>query len=215
MYKVVNYWPQRGQAGFIVWRYRLRRDDPAPPPWSQEGRRRIEQGGWGHLRKPENYDEAQAEKLKAKAAKLDEGEEGKVNNKRGAKRKISESGSEVSAKKIPVAKFKIPSNYLKAMDRDEKNKRLWDEVRCREYVTKKDLVDHVEGQVQCDFCLCIVTAPVTMPCSHSFCQSCLERAFQAKHFSCSTCRADLKDVKVEVNQEMRECLLLIFPGYDI
>lgn len=25
--QVVKYWPEKGQSGFIVWRYRLRRDD--------------------------------------------------------------------------------------------------------------------------------------------------------------------------------------------
>jgi len=24
---VIKYWPEKGQSGFIVWRYRLRRDD--------------------------------------------------------------------------------------------------------------------------------------------------------------------------------------------
>merc|ERR1719189_3099361 len=74
LYKVVKYWPQRGLSNFIVWRYLLRRDDPAPAPWTKEGKKKIEEGGWGELRKPENYEEAQAEKMRAKAAKLDEKE---------------------------------------------------------------------------------------------------------------------------------------------
>jgi E3 ubiquitin-protein ligase UHRF1 len=32
IYKVVKYWPQRGKAGFIVWRYLIRRDDPGQDP---------------------------------------------------------------------------------------------------------------------------------------------------------------------------------------
>jgi E3 ubiquitin-protein ligase UHRF1 len=28
IYKVVKYWPHKGKAGFIVWRYLFRRDDP-------------------------------------------------------------------------------------------------------------------------------------------------------------------------------------------
>lgn len=38
IYKVVKYYPQKGKAGFIVWRYLLRRDDPIPAPWEKGGR---------------------------------------------------------------------------------------------------------------------------------------------------------------------------------
>ena len=33
LYKVVKYWPEKGQAGYIVWRYLLRRDDKHKAPW--------------------------------------------------------------------------------------------------------------------------------------------------------------------------------------
>ena len=215
---MVKYWPEEDTAGFIVWRYLLRRDDPAPAPWTEEGRRRIEEGGWGEIRKPENYEEGQAEKLKAKAAKFEEKEKSSEKKSRGKKRNYKdeeeiETKAKIS-KTVPVARFKIPADILKAMDQDKINKRLWDEVRGREYVTRKDLVDNVETHVQCEFCFCIVSHPVTMECSHSFCKSCIKRAFKAEHFSCSSCRADLQDAKLEVNQEMRACLLLIFPGYE-
>lgn len=38
LYKVVKYFPQVGKSGFIVWRYLLRRDDPAAAPWEKAGR---------------------------------------------------------------------------------------------------------------------------------------------------------------------------------
>jgi hypothetical protein len=31
--QVVKYWKAKGQSGFYVWRYLLRRDDPEPAPW--------------------------------------------------------------------------------------------------------------------------------------------------------------------------------------
>ena len=37
IYKVVRYWPSKGKSGFVVWRYELRRDDPCPAPWTEEG----------------------------------------------------------------------------------------------------------------------------------------------------------------------------------
>ncbi|KAJ1562692.1 ubiquitin-like with PHD and RING finger domains 2 [Nowakowskiella sp. JEL0078] len=39
IYKVVKYWPEKGNTGFVVWRYLLRRDDPSPSPWTDEGKK--------------------------------------------------------------------------------------------------------------------------------------------------------------------------------
>jgi len=63
IYKVVKYWPQRGEHGFIVWKYLMRRDDSvsvlhglnsmypthdtglilpthqSPAPWTSEGKK--------------------------------------------------------------------------------------------------------------------------------------------------------------------------------
>ena len=33
--QVVKYWKAKGQSGFFVWRYLLRRDDPEPAPWDK------------------------------------------------------------------------------------------------------------------------------------------------------------------------------------
>ena len=35
IYRVVKYYPEKGQSGFIVWKFLLRRDDPAPAPWEE------------------------------------------------------------------------------------------------------------------------------------------------------------------------------------
>jgi len=42
---VVKFWPEKGKSGFTVWRYLLRRDDPAPAPWTKAGKRHIEELG--------------------------------------------------------------------------------------------------------------------------------------------------------------------------
>ena len=120
----MKYWPAKGKAGFIVWRYLLRRDDPTPPPWTKEGKKRIEEGGWGELRVPENYEEVQAEKLKKKAAALEDKD--KTGKSRGKKRNCQEELETESkiAKTVPVAKFKIPSEILEAMDQDKGNRSL-------------------------------------------------------------------------------------------
>lgn len=45
LYKVVDFWPEKGRSGFIVWRYRFRRDDDEPAPWTEEGKARIAEEG--------------------------------------------------------------------------------------------------------------------------------------------------------------------------
>lgn len=42
---MVKYYPEAGKSGFTVWRFLLRRDDPAPAPWTVEGKERMAQLG--------------------------------------------------------------------------------------------------------------------------------------------------------------------------
>ena len=44
-FQIVKYWPEKGKSGFLVWRYLFRRDDPAPAPWTKEGKKRIAELG--------------------------------------------------------------------------------------------------------------------------------------------------------------------------
>jgi len=43
--QVVKYWPNKGNSGFLVWRFLLRRDDPTPAPWTREGKKRMKELG--------------------------------------------------------------------------------------------------------------------------------------------------------------------------
>ncbi|XP_046982149.1 E3 ubiquitin-protein ligase UHRF1-like [Schistocerca americana] len=68
IYKVVEYLPHRGCSGFIVWRYLLRRDDPTPAPWTEEGKRLIESLGL-QIEYPENYSPTLSEKKSGRSSK--------------------------------------------------------------------------------------------------------------------------------------------------
>ena len=169
LYKVVKYWPEKGKAGFIVWRYLLRRDDPAPAPWTEEGKKRIEEGGWGEMQYPENYLENQAKKLEEKTSKLEE--EGV--KPKGKKRKNSEeedAGAPSKQKKVAVGKYKVSAEHKEAMMKDKLNIKLWKELQSREMKTRKDLVEAVEETFSCVVCMGVVTIPVTLNCLHNFCQ---------------------------------------------
>jgi len=247
IYKVVKYWPEKGKSGFRVWRYLIRRDDPTPAPWTKEGKKKIEEEGFGEVRYPEGYHEAQAEKEKEKAAKEAEKqrlkeeskaagkenkeagkenkEAGKENKGKGKKRKADDDSVPVepqvkkakmfSEEKAPKSKFKPGADILKAMEADKLNSKVWEEVKLKEYSNKKEMTEFVESQFCCIICQDIVFQPVTTPCLHNICRPCLDRSFKAEVFSCPSCRNDLgKEYTKPVNTELREALMVIFPGYE-
>lgn len=37
IYKVVKYYREQSKSGFVIWKYLLKRDDPEPAPWIQDG----------------------------------------------------------------------------------------------------------------------------------------------------------------------------------
>ncbi|NXL28571.1 TRI25 ligase, partial [Glaucidium brasilianum] len=49
----------------------------------------------------------------------------------------------------------------------------------------------LEEELTCSICLCLFSCPVTVPCGHNFCSSCLELSWGgvSAHFSCPQCRA--------------------------
>jgi len=223
IYKVVKYWPEKGQSGFIVWRYLLRRDDPCPAPWTEEGQAKIEEEGYS-LIYPDGYLEAQAEKEK----------EGKTPAK-GKKRKKGESveeadeeaddfindGEEEESASPAVKKtktvYKINKEWEEMMKKDSVNANLWEQVQTKGVSNKKELTDYVEEIFCCIICQDIVFKPVTTPCSHNVCLPCLERSFSAGVFNCSSCRAELgKDYLTTkpLNNNLKNVLNAIFPGYE-
>ncbi|NXE17816.1 TRI25 ligase, partial [Ardeotis kori] len=49
----------------------------------------------------------------------------------------------------------------------------------------------LEEELTCSICLCVFSSPVTVPCGHNFCASCLDLSWAglSKNFSCPQCRA--------------------------
>ena len=63
IYKVVKYWPERGQSGFKVWWYLVRRDDSNSAPWTKEGRAIMQRNGYTCIF-PDGYMESLSKKEK-------------------------------------------------------------------------------------------------------------------------------------------------------
>jgi len=225
IYKVVKYWPEKGKSGFIVWRYMLRRDDPTPAPWTEEGKKRIEEEGYEMIYPP-GYLEAEAEKLKNGAtpkgkkrtkSQDDENDEDFIDDEEDADETVADDDSASPAAKKQKSSFKISKDWLKMMDEDVENCNLWQQVKSQETANKKELLDYIEELFCCIICQDIVFKPVTTPCHHNFCLSCLERSFASTgKFECSSCRADLgKDYEKPVNTKLKAVLNVMFPGYEV
>ena len=192
IYKLVKYWPEKGQSGFLVWRYLLRRDDPAPAPWTKEGEAMTKKLGI-KLIFPEGY--------------LDD-KENKPDNKK--KRKRNPGVPEVSSPN-KKANNDVSAELQKLIKSDTANKKQWDDLLS----DTSNWHDKVTEQFSCIICTDLVHEPVTTPCSHNMCLKCLNRSFKAEVFTCPNCRYDLgKTYSIKVNKNLQNVLLDIFPGYD-
>ncbi|XP_064476386.1 E3 ubiquitin-protein ligase UHRF1-like isoform X2 [Ornithodoros turicata] len=208
IYKVVKYWPEKGKSGFVVWRYLLRRDDPSPAPWTAAGKKRAQDLGLT-MQYPEGYLEAQSEK---KGDSECENEDVKKKGKR------SRGGSEESPtwqKKMKVASYKVEPKVKISIDKDTANGKQW--LECLELTSEgqRAFLDKVQELFGCICCQEIVHNPITTPCNHNMCKSCLERSFKAQVYTCPMCRSDLgKGYEIRVNETLSTVLKALFPGYE-
>ena len=202
IYKVVKYWPEKGQSGFRVWRYLLRRDDPIPAPWTKKGIKRIADLGLEMIY-PEGYQEAQEKKSG-------------VTKKRKSDDEDDDNSEEItSATKKRKIVFKLNNELLELIEQDLVNIKLWN--KCNEFISegKQAYYEQISTEFACIVCQDLVCKPVTTPCAHNICISCLKRSFEVSKYACPMCRSPLdKNDKIEVNEILSSILLLLFPGYD-
>lgn len=212
IYKVVKYWPEKGKSGFLVWRYLLRRDDSSPAPWTSAGKKRSEELGLT-MQYPEGYLEAQSEKKgDSECENEDVKKKGRGKRPRGTD---NPEASPAPRKKAKVATYKVDAKVQSKIDKDTANTKLWQE--CFEFTSngQRAFLQKVEELFGCICCQEIVHDPITTPCSHNMCKSCMQRSFKADVYTCPMCRNDLgKDYKVIVNTLLGDVLKSLFPGYE-
>ncbi|XP_035727156.1 E3 ubiquitin-protein ligase UHRF1-like [Vespa mandarinia] len=205
IYKVVKYYPDTGKSGFRVWRYLLRRDDPAPAPWTREGQARINALGLKPLY-PDGYLEAMKK------------------NHPNKKRVIELEDEELlSSKKIVQIRKKqkreiyiLDSKLIKCIDEDTANAKIWGECRLALPNGKAAFLQRVSERFTCVCCLEVVNNPVTTPCAHNICLTCLKRSFSSGVHNCPSCRHNMeKDYKMDINESLALALLMLYPGYNV
>ncbi|XP_036147944.1 E3 ubiquitin-protein ligase UHRF1 isoform X2 [Monomorium pharaonis] len=200
IYKVVRYYPDKSTHGFVMWKYILRRDDPAPAPWTEEGKARIAFLGLKMIY-PDGY--------------LDTLE--KINMTKEKKRvAVEDDGGKVKKSVVKKAKqtFDLEDELKNFIDNDKVNAELWNECKAVLSDGKLTFLNCVSERFKCVCCLGILYNPVTTPCNHNVCLKCLVQSFTSKFYFCPVCRYFLgENYDMIVNQTLSSALLLIYPGY--
>uniref|UniRef100_A0AAR2J001 Uncharacterized protein n=1 Tax=Pygocentrus nattereri TaxID=42514 RepID=A0AAR2J001_PYGNA len=64
-----------------------------------------------------------------------------------------------------------------------------------------------EDQFLCSICLDVLTDPVSTPCGHNFCKTCLTEHWRiSQHWHCPFCKEKCVDPKFEMNTTLREAV---------
>ncbi|KAL1439622.1 hypothetical protein MTO96_031882 [Rhipicephalus appendiculatus] len=218
IYKLVKYWPEKGKSGFLVWRYLLRRDDKSPAPWTAAGKLAAEKLGLC-MQYPEGYLESQDGEANNSGS---ENDATAAKGKGKGKRSRASSGEDVASPKKRRASsgkhgssWALETSVCKTIEADKCNKRLWSECLAMTSAGRVAFLDRVQTVFTCVCCQELVCHPVTTPCNHNLCQSCLQRSFKAEVFSCPTCRQELGNTyTLLVNKSLQKTLQALFPGYE-
>ncbi|XP_025095806.1 E3 ubiquitin-protein ligase UHRF1-like isoform X2 [Pomacea canaliculata] len=216
IYKIVKYWAEKGKSGFLVWRYLLRRDDPAPAPWTKEGQKRAKELGLA-MQYPDGYLESQAAKEKEAVGEAEEiKNEDSAPKTKGRKRKAKASpNKKENVKKSKTQPFEVNADIMTLIKADSVNEKLWGSVLDKVAEGKQKFLQRLEEIFSCICCQEILYKPVTLQCTHNFCKSCISRSFKAEVYSCPACRSDLpKDMAMPINQNLAKVLAHFYPGYE-
>jgi len=182
IYKVVKYWPQRSKFHeFLVYRYLLRRDDPALPPWDK----------------------------KAQQFELIKKSEDMTTGKRGPEEDGDGDGDAANpSKKAKAPVFKIDAKTKALIGRDKANSMQW--KQCLDFKAKdnRDFVGKVEEVLACVCCYFLPDKPITTSCGHILCDKCYKRCLKEGFTNCPICLEDMNN-NLEVNAECAKALQVI------
>lgn len=230
LYKVVDFWPEKGKAGFIVWRYRLRRDDPEPAPWSKDGKlnaKRLYQkakealevaaGNAPQKRKSAENKETKKKSTNVKKSKREEPSDDEQEDDQ------QEEEPKKSTKKQKLDADTVPASAKKLMDKDTLNAKFWQQVK-EEDPSLSQLLKKTEEQFKCTICFENMNQLITTPCSHQFCESCFKNMVTThekeekekekkdrKEFACVICKTKIEK-KIPVNANLEKVLKELVSG---
>lgn len=196
LYKLVRYWKEPGQNGFMVWRYEFRRDDPEPAPWTDKGKQKIEELGLT-MYVPEGYipPNTKTDKTKAKPAAKGKKDKGKRGKKEESDEEVAEESEELSPEKnrfFPTKVFKPSKETLELIANDLLNARTWQLILEQSFPSEPAFLEAIMGkEFTCSICHDTVAEPVSTRCGHNACRPCLKLSLLNYGNLCPLCRGDL------------------------
>ncbi|KAJ2796302.1 hypothetical protein H4R20_005577 [Coemansia guatemalensis] len=204
LYRIVKYWKEKGVSGFCVWRYLFRRDDPEPAPWTEEGKKHIEELGLT-LYNPDTTCDGRTGLAKGSPSKS------------SLKRKADDDDDSAASK---ARRFQPGPELQELIRLDKENSRLWANMSESEYATESGYLEALaEGHLGCPICQELVQKPVTTPCGHNICNPCLCKSMDQYGVICPICRSDIAsmgsiaDLKLQMNQNLVTILKALIPSY--
>ncbi|KXS19403.1 hypothetical protein M427DRAFT_52841 [Gonapodya prolifera JEL478] len=203
IYKLVRYWPERNSSGFLNWRYEFKRDDPAPPPWTEEGKKRIKELG---LKLIDRGSPADGDG-ESKKRKRDGAENGEATTDKSKKTKGSGKGAkamgETEETSAPKRQYKPPQDVLDLIAKDVHDAKVWEDVLSRDATNPKEFFEVLEKEFECPVCFDMVKDPFMIPCHHNICKDCTTRALKSVgKKQCALCKTPFEDEHKQVNKEL-------------
>ena len=216
LYKVVKYWPETmfqhnnlmkndSFNGYKIWRFHLRRDDPSPAPWTEQGRYLCRKLGFQVPKYPDGWTVELAGKrnlridlklIEKRSKLLSLTNEKNKNNKK--QKTLTPTSNEEK---------KLCSTILDLINQDHLNRKIWSDILTQQNrdvnIFKTTLQETFICAVCMDSLLNIIQQnnklhPVTLDCGHSLCSGCLEQMIQyaqaeqhSTTINCPTCRSTI------------------------
>jgi hypothetical protein len=78
----------------------------------------------------------------------------------------------------------------------------------------EDVLAKLRDDLDCPLCLRLLFEPLSTPCGHTFCRSCLKRSLEATTRVCPTCRAPClsEALQAPVNVTLQKVVSMVFPA---
>ncbi|XP_026995726.2 E3 ubiquitin-protein ligase UHRF2-like [Tachysurus fulvidraco] len=159
-------------------------------------------------------EEEEGERGGEEPAENKDGETQKNGEEDSQKDTVCKEQQEPKAKRLKEAEaFVLSEQQRSLIQEDHVNKKVWDEALS--FLTEgPNFLRKVEQIFMCVCCQELAYQPVTTPCQHNVCKTCLHRSFRAEVFTCPACRYDLgKDYVMVLNKNLQQLLDQFFPGY--
>ncbi|KAK2827342.1 hypothetical protein Q7C36_018268 [Tachysurus vachellii] len=159
-------------------------------------------------------EEEEGERVGEEPTENKDGETQKNGGEDSQKDTVCKEQQEPKAKRLKEAEaFVLSEQQRSLIQEDHVNKKVWDEALG--FLTEgPNFLRKVEQIFMCVCCQELAYQPVTTPCQHNVCKTCLHRSFRAEVFTCPACRYDLgKDYIMVLNKNLQQLLDQFFPGY--